>query len=188
MKLLLLRIYWRISRTYLRLRGVEIGRNVKCNGFPLIKIRKGGRIIIGDDCHITASPLFNTLVIRGSMSLRAMEGATIDIQRGAGISGTRIVATQEVTIGEDSMIGAGCIILDSDRHSLPIGSNHPVKTIPVVIGNKVFIGTNTIITKGVSIGSGAVIGAGSVVTKDVAANDIAVGNPAKPVKRNLSGQ
>src|SRR5690606_8442993 len=50
---------------------------------------------------------------------------------------------------------------------------------PVTIGHDVWIGTNAILTSGISIGNGAIIGAGSIVTKDIPPYAIAVGNPAK---------
>jgi phosphonate metabolism protein (transferase hexapeptide repeat family) len=56
----------------------------------------------------------------------------------------------------------------------------------VNIGHDVWIGHGAIIMPGVSIGTGAVIGAGSVVTKDVPAYTIAVGVPAKPIKRRFT--
>ena len=51
----------------------------------------------------------------------------------------------------------------------------------VSIGNNVFIGTGTIILKGVTIGDNSIIGAGSVVTHDIPANSVSVGNPCIPI-------
>lgn len=56
-------------------------------------------------------------------------------------------------------------------------------TKPVYIGKDVFIGMISLVLKGVTIGNGAVIGAGSVVIKDIPANVIAAGNPAKVIKQ-----
>lgn len=56
----------------------------------------------------------------------------------------------------------------------------------IIIGNDVWIGNNAVILSGVTISDGAVIGAGSVVTKDVPPYCIAVGNPAKVVKKRFS--
>lgn len=52
---------------------------------------------------------------------------------------------------------------------------------PVCIGDNVFIGMNTIITRNVKIGDNVVIGAGSVVTKDCASNSVYAGNPARRI-------
>ena len=53
---------------------------------------------------------------------------------------------------------------------------------PVIIGNNVWIGGNTVITPGVTIGDDVVIGAGSVVTKDIPSHTIAVGVPCKVIR------
>jgi acetyltransferase-like isoleucine patch superfamily enzyme len=57
----------------------------------------------------------------------------------------------------------------------------------VTIGRRVFIGTNSIILKGVTIGHNTVIGAGSVVTTDIPENVVAAGNPCRPI-RTLSAE
>lgn len=53
----------------------------------------------------------------------------------------------------------------------------------VVIGNNVFIGINTLIVNAVSIGDNAVIAAGSIVNKDIPANEVWGGNPARFIKK-----
>lgn len=52
----------------------------------------------------------------------------------------------------------------------------------ITVGNDCWIGNNVIILDGVNIGDGVVIGAGAVVTKDIPANSVAVGNPARILK------
>lgn len=54
---------------------------------------------------------------------------------------------------------------------------------PIVVGNNVFIGINTIILPGVTIGDDCIIGAGSVVTRDIPSGSVAAGVPARPVRR-----
>ena len=57
-----------------------------------------------------------------------------------------------------------------------------MRSLPVTIGNDVWIGGHTVVTQGVAIGDGTVIGAGSVVTRDIPAGVVAVGNPCRVVR------
>jgi acetyltransferase-like isoleucine patch superfamily enzyme len=56
---------------------------------------------------------------------------------------------------------------------------------PIVIEDNVWIGCNVIILKGVTIGAGSIVAAGSIVTKNVPADSIVAGNPAKVIKENV---
>ena len=98
--------------------------------------------------------------------------------------GVRISSASEIVIGDSCMIAAKTYITDSDWHDIynriSIG-----KTAPVTIKENVWIGDSAIICKGVTIGANSVIGAGSVVTRDVPANTIVAGNPAR-VFRNIT--
>jgi maltose O-acetyltransferase len=93
----------------------------------------------------------------------------------------------DVVIGNDVLMGPDVVMLSIshqfDDLDLPINLQGPTRRSPVVIGDDVWIGTRVIILPGVHIGSGAVIGAGSVVTSDVPANVVAVGVPARVLRR-----
>ncbi len=84
-----------------------------------------------------------------------------------------------IKIGDDVTLAPRVYILahDSSTH-MHTGYTRIGK---IVIGNKVFVGAATIILPGVTIGDNVIIGAGSVVVKDVPANSVAVGNPARVV-------
>ena len=53
---------------------------------------------------------------------------------------------------------------------------------PVAIGNDCWFGANVVVCPGVTIGENSVVGAGSVVTRDIPANVVAVGNPARVIR------
>lgn len=84
-----------------------------------------------------------------------------------------------IDIGDD-FVGANNLIINSGTHD-PLSMEPSGK--PVKIGNRVWCGTRVTILSGVTIGDDVVIGAGSLVNKDVPANTIVVGVPAKVIKR-----
>ncbi len=86
-----------------------------------------------------------------------------------------------IFIGDNVLIGHNTVLATID-HDLDAQSrqNHYA---PIHIGNNVWIGASVVITKGVSIGDGAVIAAGAVVTKDIPANVVVGGVPAKIIKQ-----
>ncbi|ABS64702.1 transferase hexapeptide repeat containing protein [Parvibaculum lavamentivorans DS-1] len=96
--------------------------------------------------------------------------------------GTHIVASDEITIGSNTMIASGCYISDSDWHDTYDRTAELDKHRPIRIGENVWLGVRAIIGKGVTIGDNSIIGAGAVVTRDIPANCIAAGNPARVVR------
>ena len=84
-----------------------------------------------------------------------------------------------ITIGDDVILAPKVHILAHDA-STKLFLNH-TRVANVSIGNKVFIGTGSIVMPGVTIGNSVVVGAGSIVKKDIPGNSVAVGNPAKVI-------
>lgn len=146
---------------------LKIGRDFNCNN--LLKSNSVGLI---QPC------IFNI----------STPGSELIIGDNVGISGSTICVTTKVTIGNNVLIGSGCLITDTDAHPIDWRDRlenlyQKTKRAPIHIGNDVFIGARCIILKGVSIGDRCVIGAGSVVTNDVPSDCIVAGNPAKVIKR-----
>ena len=114
--------------------------------------------------------------------------AELIIGNNVGISQAALICHKYISIGDDVKIGGGVCIYDTDFHSLNPEirkSSDDLKMRiekPVIIENSVFIGAQSIILKGVTIGKNSIIGAGSVVTKNVPANQIWAGNPARFIK------
>lgn len=91
-----------------------------------------------------------------------------------------IICCCNIEIGDHLLCGDGVSIIDSDFHGTsPDRICRESNCAPVKIGNNVWIGSRSLILKGVSIGDNAVIGAMSLVTRDVPANTVVGGNPAK---------
>ncbi|MDE5591774.1 MAG: sugar O-acetyltransferase [Helicobacter sp.] len=86
-----------------------------------------------------------------------------------------------ITIGDNVFIAPNCN-LTTINHDFNPYNRQATFCKPITIGNRVWIGINATICPGVSIGDNAIIAAGSVVTKNVPANAIVGGNPAKVIK------
>lgn len=79
-----------------------------------------------------------------------------------------IVVAEKTVLGQDVMIGRNAIIYDSDFHRLNNKDGKVMNpSIPVIIGDHVWIGTNVMILKGTEIGSNSVIGANTLVKTKV---------------------
>ncbi|HSO67889.1 MAG TPA: acyltransferase [Desulfatirhabdiaceae bacterium] len=95
--------------------------------------------------------------------------------------GVRISSASEIIIGDNCMIASNAYITDCDWHDIydRVASG---ASVPVQLGNNVWIGDSAIVCKGVSIGENSIVGAGAVVTRSIEANVIAAGNPARTVR------
>jgi maltose O-acetyltransferase len=92
-----------------------------------------------------------------------------------------ILDVVEVTIGDKTQIGPGVQILAADHPRDAASRNAGLEFgRPIRIGRNVWIGGGALILPGVTVGDDAVIGAGSIVTRDVAAGQTVLGNPARP--------
>lgn len=92
------------------------------------------------------------------------EGTMVDMNAVVGARGK---------LGKNVHLGAGAVIA---------GVLEPPSSIPVVIGDNVLIGANSVILEGVKVGDGAVVAAGSIVTCDVEGGTVVAGAPAKFIK------
>lgn len=86
-----------------------------------------------------------------------------------------------IYIGDGCLIGH-CVVLATLNHDHEPSKRQNLHHAPIRIGNGVWIGANVTITAGVTIGDNAIIAAGAVVTKDVPADMIAGGVPARIIK------
>jgi galactoside O-acetyltransferase len=148
---------------------------------------KGGkrcRLSIGRRCLVRSTVVFEK------------EAATLSVGDRCFIGTAVFSVADRVEVGNDVLISWGVTITDHNSHSLKFSERQRdvedwhdcsknwmgVKVGNVVICDKVWIGFNAIILKGVTIGEGAIVGAGSVVSKDVPPFTIVAGNPARVVR------
>ena len=136
----------------------------------LLKMGQAAQVNFGDHCVLDR---FMTIEAQGKLSVGARTVFGHHCTLGV---------LESVEIGEDCLIADLVDIRDHDhnfeRLDIPI-IRQGASFAPVKIGNGVWIGAKATLVKGVTIGDNAIIGANAVVTKDIPANAIAVGVPAK---------
>ncbi len=97
---------------------------------------------------------------------------------------TVILDVAKVKIGNNVMFAPNVSVYTAGHPIHPDSRNSGYEYgIPVTIGDNVWVGGNTVINPGVTIGNNCVIGSGSVVTKDIPDDSIAVGNPARVIRK-----
>jgi bifunctional UDP-N-acetylglucosamine pyrophosphorylase/glucosamine-1-phosphate N-acetyltransferase len=153
------------------------------SGTRIANSKIGHGVEILDNCLITDAEIANECKIGPFAHIRpktkleenAKIGNFVEVKNttvGRNSKANHLTYLGDATIGENSNIGAGTITCNYD------GVNkHKTK-----IGDNVKIGSDTMLIAPVEIGDGAATGAGSVVTKDVPANKLAVGAPARTIK------
>jgi len=137
----------------------------------------GPGITLGNDVHIMAlkdKPV-RLSVFEGQGAISIGDYCIVN-------PGVRITSASQVTIGKSCMLAMNAYLSDADWHDLHHRIYAPGSTSPIVLEDNVWIGDSALICKGVTIGKNSIIGAWSVVTKDVPANVVVAGNPAKIVR------
>lgn len=97
-------------------------------------------------------------------------------------SGCRFQDQGGISIGDGTLIGHN-VVLATLNHGISPDERHDLFPAPIHIGKNVWIGANATVLPGVTIGDNAVIAAAAVVTKDVPANVVAAGVPAKVIRK-----
>ena len=155
-------------------------------GTRITNSRIGRGVEILDNCVIADSEISDNCTVGPFAHLRghakmeesARVGNFVELKKtilGRASKANHLTYLGDATIGEKTNIGAGTITCNYDG----------VNKNPTLIGNNVRIGSDTMLVAPVKVGDNSVTGAGSVVTKDVPADSLVVGIPAK-VMKNLT--
>lgn len=159
------------SKYYLR-KCASVGGRPRVWGKP--RIQSKGAINIGERLMLVSNIVPASLVTRVNAVLDIGDRVYINY-------GASICAYERITIKDRVIIGSYLIMIDNDEHDLIDRSIIPPSQ-PITIEEDAWIGDRVTILKGVTVGRGAVIGAGSVVTRDIPADSIAAGVPARVIR------
>jgi acetyltransferase-like isoleucine patch superfamily enzyme len=169
------RINWS-SKLHIHSNGdIDLGEGSSLQKNTAVEVFENGYLSVGS----------KTSICRGSI-LFVLDEAHFSIGNNSYIGEyNNIRCTSEIRIGNNVRISQFITITDgqynfSNKNQL-IG-DQGYKKDKVIIGDDVWVGSNSIILPGVKIGKGVVVGAGSVVTKDIPDYAVVVGNPAKVIR------
>lgn len=95
--------------------------------------------------------------------------------------GCRFQDTGGISIGDGTLIGHATTLTTLD-HAIDPARRADMRPSPILIGRNVWLGAGVTVVPGVTIGDGAIVGAGSVVTRDVPADTIVAGVPARTIR------
>lgn len=177
-----------IAKRHLLNHGVEVGPDLRMHSRAFCRRHPEARISLGSSVTIRNTLRENPAgITHRTVLTAAAAGAQIQIGNNVGISGAILYAVRNITIEDHVNLGAGVRIYDTDFHPMDFQSRRvhdesQIRTAPVRICRDAFIGAGAIILKGVTVGERSVVGAGSVVTRDVPADTVVGGSPARHLR------
>ena len=148
-----------------------------------VRLSGESRISVGDDVFVGAGSWLQVLSDSGRG-----ETGVIEIGSGTSIAGSCILsAASRIRLGRSVLLARNVYIADHTHAyadvGVPVLDQGITRVAPVEIGDGAWLGQNVVITPGVRVGRGAVVGANSVVRDEVPDFAVAVGAPARVVRR-----
>ena len=135
---------------------------------------------------------FPVSALFGESSIEIGEGCIIgpNATLSAGVSPEQVLDGPVVTIGDRCVVGKGSGVVGHQRVEIgdDVWTGHYAAPRPVRIGSGSWLGHGALVLGGATIGEHVVVGAGAVVTGDLPDYSVAVGNPARVIRRYLTGE
>ncbi len=164
---------WRLTAARCCYPAVRFGAGCDVRAGLSLLVGLKGSVEFGPDC-----------VLDRSLTVEAEGRLTVGARTIFGHHCT-LAARDVLEIGEDCLLAEMVSVRDHDhcfdRLDIPIREQGAVSA-PVKIGRNVWLGAKVTVVKGVTIGDNAIVGANAVVTKDIPANAIAAGVPARVLR------
>ena len=176
--ILLLKFFW--YEPLFRSQCRSVGGNFHMEKLPYLN--GTGNIVIGNNVRLSGK---SQIGFNNRLTERPEFVVGDDTFIGHGCS---FAVAGSVRIGSHCLLAGGVTVADNDGHPLEADRRRrrepvsPEQVKPVVIGDDVWLGRGAMVLKGVTINRGAVVGAHALVTRDVPANTVVAGNPARTVK------
>jgi acetyltransferase-like isoleucine patch superfamily enzyme len=174
---------WARRRTELHWHAAAVRQGAKAKW-----VLRGARRV-GRSAHVLGSPTVNATDLEIGDSFKIWSGHRQTLISGWGRirfgdrcfvnCGTVVIATCEITVGDDVALANEVYLMDSDSHGV---EGRPHVEAPVRIGDGSWLGNRVMVMPGVTIGKRVLVAAGAVVTRDVPDDVLVAGNPARVVR------
>lgn len=155
---------------------VRFGKNFITNGKLVVK--GPGKVIFGDNINAWCHAEKNVFITY-------LPETRIIVGHDSRLQGMSAMSYSSIRVGPRCMV-ASTIMVDTDFHSTDPARRHdpdaPFAVAPIELKENVWVAGQSAILKGVTIGENSIVGFRAVVTRDVPANVVVAGNPARVVK------
>lgn len=175
---------------------IEIGAHCLIEEGAVLWASPNARLQIGQGCFVGRGALLKANgrleIGRGVYILKGAEiqaGHHVILGQNAWIARDCKIMGDEIEIQKDCILGPDVILVNADHRFDAVSGQVTMSAVPttnpIQLEEGCWVGARSVILKGVTIGKGAVIGAGAVVNKSILPYEVAVGVPAKAVKKNV---
>ena len=160
-----------------------------------VSFRRPERITIGSGVYIGQNSIVGAIVRTGPITThpdgghvaQEFDSRIVIGNRVAAIAGLQVLAHQCITIGDDVMLANNVFLCDAlhgyEHARFPYKYQGMFRIQPIKIGRGCWVGQNVVVMPGVTVGEMSIIGANSVVTRNIPSYSIAVGAPARVIKK-----